>query len=374
MRTSALFAAFLSFGAVLPAQFTISEVLIDGPGSDDGLEFIEIRGPASTPLTNYYVLIIDGDGSNAGDIDHVIPLGSVSTGANGLLLIRDTTAVLQPPPDPATTVLVYNPTPDIENGTSTFVLGFGNPPSVGADLDADDDGVLDNGIPGFTTVDAVSITDGGNNDRMYARQLGGTEFPYNGEFTPDCLYRIYDETGAPFGWTVADVVAPGPTGPFSFDFAANEVQGGLAEGYGPQGLDPGRINGRITLWTNVYGVDAANGGSQVMVLDAGQANAGLPYLFLGSFAGTRPGIALHPTVTLPLNFDPYLVALTGLINTPLLNPSFGVLDGRGRTACAFTLPPGVLPPDIVIDHAAIVLRPAPFGFTFASTPARVVVQ
>jgi len=42
-----------------------------------------------------------------------------------------------------TSISIVAFTPDIENGSNTFVLGFGTPPSVGDDLDADNDGTLD---------------------------------------------------------------------------------------------------------------------------------------------------------------------------------------------------------------------------------------
>jgi hypothetical protein len=357
------------------AQFTLSEIMIDAPGSDDGQEYIEIRGPASAALSGYHLVVIEGDGTGAGVVDMVIPLGAYTTGSNGLLLIRDTSAVLSPPPHPATSVVVFNPTPDIENGTNTFVLGSGTPPTVTTDLDTNDDGVLDNGIPGFTVADAVATTDGGSSDRMYAAQLGGTNFPDNGAFTPDAAYRIYDRAGAPFCWTVADVTATSVTGPYAFDFATNEVQGGLAEGYGPQQLDPGSLNGSLSLCTNRYGVSATNGGSQVLLMDAGPTRAGDIYLFLGSFSGTRPGIPLNPQVTVPLNLDAYLLALLNTVNSAVLNPSIGILDARGRGYAVFTLPPGgLLPPDTVIDHAALVIDVPTLAFTFATTPARVVVQ
>lgn len=358
------------------AQFTISEMLIDTPGPDDGQESIEIRGPANAALTGYSFLVIEGDGSGAGVVDLVIDLSSYSTGSNGLLLIRDSFTALLPPPAAATNVVLFNPSPDIENGTGNFVLGFGTAPALSSDLDADNDGVLDAGIPGFTTVDAVAGTDGGSGDRMYAAQLGGTNFPDNGEFTADCYHRIYAASGEPFCWTIADVTSPGVIGPYSFDFAGTgRVQGGLAAGYGPQELSPGNLNGTISLCANTYGVSSANGGTQVLTMDAGPANAGSLYLFTGSFSGTMPGLPLNATVTLPLNFDPYLALLVNTYNLPILTPSIGVLDGMGRATCTFTLPGrGIVSAGTVLHHAAIAVSLSPQAITFATTPARVVVQ
>jgi len=376
IRSFSLVLVFLA--GTVPAQFTLSELLIDAPGTDDGQEFIEIRGPANTQLTGYAFLSIEGDSTGAGVVDQSVDLSAYSTGSNGLLLIRDTSAVLSPAPDPATTVVVFNFNPDIENGTNTFVLGSGTAPAVNTDLDTDNDGNLDAGIPGFTAVDAVAATDGGSTDRMYAGQLGGRDFADNGTFTPDGYYRIYSASGAPLCWTAVDVTAPGVTGPYAFDFVGSsgsgEVQGGLAAGYGPQGMNPGSANGAITLCADAYGVGSASGGAQVLTVDAGAANAGNLYLFVGSFSGTMPGLPLTPTVTLPLNYDPYLALLVGTFNTPILNPSIGTLDASGRASCTFTLPGGgLLPAGTLLDHAAIAVDLSTFSITFASTPARVVV-
>jgi len=358
------------------AQATLSELLIDAPGTDDGQEFVEIRGPANTSLAGYAFLAIEGDGSGAGTVDQSVDLGAHRLGSNGLLLIRDSSAVLSPPPHAATTVVVIDFNPDLENGTGTYVLGFGTAPAVNTDLDADNDGRLDAGIPGFTVVDAVAGTDGGASDRMYAAQLGGTDFADNGVFTPDAFYRIYSPTGAPLCWTIADVNAPGVNGPYAFDFTgAGEVQGGLAAGYGPQGLDPGNANQAISLCASAYGVSSANGGAQVLTVDAGPANAGDVYLVVGSFSGTMPGLPLAPGVLLPLNYDAYLGLLATTFNTPILMPSLGVLDASGRATCTFTLPGrGRVPAGAVLHHAALVVDLVTFRLTFATTPARVVVQ
>ena len=59
-----LFASSL-VGAVaaqgVPA-FYLSELAIDIPGTDQSQEFVEIRGPANTAMTDWYLLTVDGDG------------------------------------------------------------------------------------------------------------------------------------------------------------------------------------------------------------------------------------------------------------------------------------------------------------------------
>ncbi|MCB9891172.1 MAG: hypothetical protein H6832_11110 [Planctomycetes bacterium] len=360
------------------AQFSLSEILINPPGNDDGYEAIEIRGAANAALTGYYILAIEGDGTNAGTVDTVINLGAYSTGSNGLLLMRDSsTIVLKPAPAAATTVAVDAAafTPDIENGTITIVLGFGTAPTVSVDLDANNDGVLDNGIPGFTTVDAVAWTDGGASDFMYAGALGGFDQPNTHTFTPDAAYRIYDENGKPWCWTFADVLtsATAPDGPFTFDFVGFDFSGGLAESFGPQQLDLGNINGRLQFCTDYYGISTANGGTQTMLLDAGSINASGFALVVGSLSGTKPGIALG-SLTIPVNFDPYTSLLLNAPNT-LVNPSVGLLDAQGRMTSKFALPPAS-PATIgmTFNHAAVILDKTFSTFKAVTNPTTLFIQ
>lgn len=371
-------AAATLVGGLASAQFTLSEILINPPGADDGYEAIEVRGPASTALTGYYILAIDGDGGAAGTVDTVINLGAHSTGANGLLLMRDDgTIVLKPAPAAATVVAVDSAafTPDIENGTITIVLGRGMAPTVSQDLDANNDGVLDNGIPGFTVVDAVAWTDGGAGDFMYAGALGGYDQPDTAKFTPDAAYRLYDQNGAAWCWTFADVLttATAPDGPFVFDFVGNDFAGGLAESFGPQQLDLGNSNGRLQFCAEGYGINAANGGSQKLLLDAGSLNANGFALIVGSLSGTKPGIALG-SLTIPVNFDAYTSLLLSAPNT-VLNPSVGLLDATGRLTSSFALPPASpVTVGMVFNHAAVILDRTFSNFVAVTNPTTLFIQ
>ncbi|MCK4342056.1 MAG: lamin tail domain-containing protein [Phycisphaerae bacterium] len=198
----------------------ISELLVNPPGSDDLCEFLELKGPADHNLWDCYFIVIEGDGTGAGTVDQVVDLSGNTTGSNGLLLvaIQD----LLPAPDPATSVYTYNFTPDLENGTNTYIVGFGEVPAVGDDLDKDNDCALDPGaLDGFTVTDAVSYTDGGGGDCEYADDVGGTALGIVGSYTPDALYRIFDyTTGLPHSWAGGDVNNDCP-GPWNWDKMAN---------------------------------------------------------------------------------------------------------------------------------------------------------
>lgn len=210
----------------LSAQVWISEVLMNAPnGSDDNREFFEIQGSAHFNLNGWYFLSIDGDGAASGGVDQVISLSGLSTGANGLLLVQDPNIVLLPAPDPLTNISIVAFTPDIENGSNTFVLGYGTPPNLGDDLDLNDDGVLDAPISGFTVVDAVSHAENdGVSNYEFADDFGfpGGLLGTRAGFNADAFYRVLNSAGtAPAGWALGDVLGTDP-GPFTFDALRNE--------------------------------------------------------------------------------------------------------------------------------------------------------
>ena len=225
-RSLGALSAAAALATAAQAQFTLSEIALDMPSTDQGQEFVEIAGAPGASLSGYFLVLIEGDGSSAGLADAVYNLGSYSLGANGLLLIRDTATVLQPAPAAQTNVVVFDFTPDMENGSTSFLLGFGTPPALGADLDSDNDGVLNPGIlAGFTVVDAVAfIENDGAANVGYADDVGGTHLgPFVG-FNADTAYRTYNASGTPCIWAAGDVLGTTP-GPYTFDFGAGEVFG-----------------------------------------------------------------------------------------------------------------------------------------------------
>lgn len=220
MRILTLAAASM-LAASAQAQFTFSEIFPNPPGADQGQEAIEIRGPAGASLAGYFLVIIEGDGTGAGTVDVVRNLGALSAGSNGLLLLRDAASVILPAPDPATAIDVNDFNPDIENGSNTYILGFGTPPTLLADLDVGNDGTLDAPLTGFTVVDAVTIieSDGAAN-YGYADDLGGFVFPQF-TWTPDLVYRLYNADGSPCSWAGGDVLGINPGGPYTWDPVQN---------------------------------------------------------------------------------------------------------------------------------------------------------
>ncbi|MGE0481002.1 MAG: hypothetical protein AB7Q17_11075 [Phycisphaerae bacterium] len=240
----------LFVGAALAGtQPFLSEVFFNPPGTDGGQEYIELGGPAGFGLTGYYVLVIEGDGTGGGVVDQVLDLSGQSLGTNGLFLRRDAATVLSPAPAPATNVQVLDFSPDIENGTNTYVLGFGTPPAVATDLDANNDGALDGPLAGFTVVDAVSFAETAGVDEFeYADDLGGTALGFVGH-TPHALYRLIDcNTGRPIAsgsWAGGQVTGASP-GPYNWSPTSNFGWAGIGIG-DPSALtlDPGNANYQV---------------------------------------------------------------------------------------------------------------------------------
>jgi hypothetical protein len=175
--TLTFFALQFSLLAPLSAQFTLRSAHINPPGADNGYEYVEISGPASTALTNIWLIVIDGDGNASGQIDQAINLSSLSTGSNGLLLLRDASNAYTPSPSPETTIHVSDFNPDLENGTSTYALVTNFTGAVNDDVDTNNDGTLNTTVPWASAINSVAVTDGTSGDAQYADELAGTNLP-----------------------------------------------------------------------------------------------------------------------------------------------------------------------------------------------------
>lgn len=201
---------------------SIRSVLMNPPGTDEGLEYFEITGTAGASLTNMYFIAIEGDGNGSGTIDLVLSLGTLSLGSNGLLLWRDANTVILPAPSAETTVNVLNFT-DIENGSNTFMIVQANTaPTVGTDLDTNNDGTFDVTLPWTSVLSAVSVVENdGANNYAFADEVGGTVVgPYVG-YNPD--FVAFDGTQ----WVAGDILGSG-SGPYTVDPTRNNISGTYA--------------------------------------------------------------------------------------------------------------------------------------------------
>ncbi len=107
-------------------------------------------------------------------------------------------------------------------------------------------------------------------------------------------------------------------------------------------------------------ISVSAGGTVGFSLDADVANAGNPYLLLGSVSGTSPGTPVGGML-IPLNVDAYTLYTLQSPNAPPLAGSFALLDAQGRATASFTVPPASTPNlvGLTFDHAYVVVAPTP---------------
>ncbi len=146
----------------------LSEVEPNPDGSDPSTQSVEISGPAGEAFTGT-LLSIENDGVD-GTLDRRADV-SGTFDSNGLLVVS---------------------IPDLENPTFTLVLATGTPAGTtpGTDLDADDDGSIDDPADLGTVLDAIAVSDNAGDDgTLYASGLGGTDVLYNGSAEPSIVFR-----------------------------------------------------------------------------------------------------------------------------------------------------------------------------------------
>ncbi|MBI4882166.1 MAG: hypothetical protein HY812_21270 [Planctomycetes bacterium] len=193
MKTLAFFAAAAlaasqAFGQD-PAQLRLNEIYGSHTGTDN-LEMIEVVGVPSAALTDYLVLIVEGDGTAAGILDRVWNLTGYTIPVDGFFVLGDTA-------EPA---LDYNiGTSDrIENGSNTFYVLKATDAAAAAAVAAllntnlDPDGDLLTVLSGYgTIVDMVGVVDSGypSTDKIFdgAQMLGP-----DGTFLPAGVFRSGD--------------------------------------------------------------------------------------------------------------------------------------------------------------------------------------
>ena len=214
--------AALAFAHAAQGAVTLNELQFDAPGTNPDKRFFEFKSSTGgvESLSGLTLLAIDGDGGAAGVVDFVHTFAADdATGANGLALLRDGAAAINPPPASATTVLTnlytYN-----ENTTVTYLLVNGyTGGAAGTDLDADKDGTLDS-TPWTGVLSAYSFADAAA-DKTYATALGGTAFDeadvagdlggvvVTPDGTPIAVFTSGDNT---LGYTVVRSTSPVPAG------------------------------------------------------------------------------------------------------------------------------------------------------------------
>jgi uncharacterized protein len=161
----------------------INEFSASTAGTD--VEYIEIFGEAATDFSAHTLLEIEGDsGTSVGTIDEVVAVGTTDAGGFWLGNL---------------------PANALENGTITLLLVRDFTGALNADLDTDNDGVLDS-TPWAAMVDAVAVNDGGAGDRTYGAPALGPNYDGLSIFAPGGASRIPDgnDTDSPSDWARND--------------------------------------------------------------------------------------------------------------------------------------------------------------------------
>ena len=242
-------------------------------------------------------------------------------------------------------MVIFNFTPDIENGSNTFVLAkvaTGTAPTTGTDIDVDNNGVADAGtFSNLCLLDAVGVLENdGAANVAYASDFGGENLgPFTG-FNPDAIYRLLTPDGAACAWLGGDILGTPPaTGPFpwdaleTFDWNTN----GLPDG-SDYTLDPGTGNLRApSILTQPENAFACVGGSSSFSVES-FGGVSFQWRFEGEDLDGETGATLTIDPVSEESFGDYDVVLTGpcgvvISSLATLSENFGDDDGDGVSNC-----------------------------------------
>ncbi|PYE85979.1 ExeM/NucH family extracellular endonuclease [Pseudoroseicyclus aestuarii] len=220
----------------------ISEFQPNPSGSDPATQQVELTGTPGATFSGVLVAIEgDAGGANPGSINVIETVEGIFD-ANGIL-----------------TVTIA----DLENPSFTLVLADSFAADAGVDLDADDDGVLDDASVFGTVFDAIGVPDAtGDEVYSYGAQLGGTDFAYTGS-EPELIFR---DGGDGTLWAVNGIGGDTVVGADGTEVAAADFDSApgltfgaanptyLGEGNGGGGETPA-----VTLVINEFLADPASG-------------------------------------------------------------------------------------------------------------------
>jgi hypothetical protein len=177
--------------ASLRAELLINEILFNPPFGDTTNEYVELRGtPNLTIPDGTYLLSVEGDGGdNPGVVQNLFELSSRRLGQNGFLVLLQKNHHYKP--NPLSAVITNSDTGDgwgsgsssslkhrgengqteIENASCTFFLiQTSVAPSIGDDIDVDNDGTPDGVYTNWVVLDSVGVLDGtGAGDIAYGQ-------------------------------------------------------------------------------------------------------------------------------------------------------------------------------------------------------------
>src|SRR5207247_1103297 len=163
------------------AELVISEILFNPPGPDSTNEYIELRGTPNLiiPHGTYLVSVEGDDDGDPGQVQNIFDLSGRRVGQNGFLVLLQKFHRYRP--NPLSTVITNSDSGDgwgsgsssslghrgengqteMENASCTFFLiQTDQEPSIGDDIDSDNDGTPDgSNFASWTILDSVGILD-----------------------------------------------------------------------------------------------------------------------------------------------------------------------------------------------------------------------
>lgn len=184
MKTKLLLIAVFFMNFALAQNLVISEIFVNPSGTDVPHEYIELRGdPGATIAAGTYLIQIEGDSSDPGDIESngdasngctvnndgvtpcpqggIIDLSGVTIGSNGYVVLLNNAHDYDV--NPNATVLTDLTDGDLEGQSHSFLLINTNgnaAPDSGDDIDDDNDGEIDVAFTSiWTFIDGVSFID-----------------------------------------------------------------------------------------------------------------------------------------------------------------------------------------------------------------------
>ncbi len=173
----------------VPEGLVISEIRIDNAGADTD-EYFELKGPAGAELSGLTYIVI-GDGSGGSGVVESITNLTGSFDGTGIYLVAEESFTLAPDDVDQVASLGF------ENSDNVTHMVVANYYGGYDDLDADDDGVLDN-TPWLELADSISLVETPDSGDLYygAVAIGPTE----DGFVPGQAHRCSpDET-----WTIGE--------------------------------------------------------------------------------------------------------------------------------------------------------------------------
>lgn len=210
--------------SALTGTVALSELLINPPGADANNEYIELECVPSADLSAYTLVFIDGDEGNYGEVDLVISLAGKTCGSGGFLIVQRGT-VYSGAAGVSYFDSAWSASVNLENGTNTMLLVKDVATlAVGDDLDADDDGVLDDDALGASAevVDGLTVNDG---DRFAAGDMMGalsdaaysTAVIVTDDWEGDVIARFAGTSGSnSANWYGGELVAGATAPPYTF--------------------------------------------------------------------------------------------------------------------------------------------------------------